>query len=151
MLEKWSRCYCKSKMIVDLKFSTTIAPFHVFQPKKVFENSSNTFEDIEFRLGQRKREKLKFLQIPGIGKVAPLALQTQNICELEIFNHNSHLPCLSAKKSFWKFVKYFWRYSISSDTVYTKNWYFSFSGCWKSGHVPIAKAKWLCAWNFQPQ
>ena len=36
MLEKWQRCYCKSKMSVHLKWSTTIATFIIFQPKGSF-------------------------------------------------------------------------------------------------------------------
>ena len=70
--------------------------------KKIFENSLNTFEDIEFRLGQRKREKLKFLHFLDIWKVVTLLLRNQNICAPKIFNVDSHLPLLSAKKSFLK-------------------------------------------------
>ena len=87
MLEKWSCCYCKSKMTVHLTFSTTIATFLIFQPKKRFWKFLNTFEDIAFLLGQCK------------GKI-------------EIF---------------------------------------TFSGCWKSCAVAIAKPKYLCTWNFQPR
>ena len=65
---------------------------------------------------------------------------------------NSYLPHLSAKKSFSKCVKYFWRYSISAqDSVKGKIEIFTFSGFWKCCNVAIAKPKYLRTWNFQPK
>ena len=100
---------------------------HLSAEKNVFENSLNTFEDIAFLLGQCKG-KIEIFHFLDVGKVVTLALQNQNICALEIFNHNSHLPHLSAKKNlFWKFFKYFWRYSISAvDSVKEKLKFFIF-------------------------
>ena len=63
---------------------------------------------------------MKFLHFLDFGKVVTLLLQNQNICALEVFNHNSHLSLLLDKKSFWEFVKYFWRYSIFARTVWRK-------------------------------
>ena len=110
---------------------------HLHHPscqKKVFENSLNTFEDIAFLLGQckknRKNRNFYINHLLDVGKFlvckgnnwnfyisVALPLQNQNFCAIEIFNHNSHHSHRSPKKSFWKFVKYFWRYSISAGTV----------------------------------
>ena len=48
-------------------------------------------------------------------------MQNQIFSAIDIFNHNSHLTHLSAKESFSKFIKYFWRYSISAGTAENEN------------------------------
>ena len=63
MLEKLCRCHCKTKISVTLKFSTRIATFLVFQPKKFFENWLNTFDDIAF---------LKYFWRYSFSKAVPL-------------------------------------------------------------------------------
>ena len=151
MLEKWSRCHCKTKISATLKFSSRIATFLVFQPKKFFENSLNTFDDIAFLLGQC-RGKIEIFHFLDVGKVVTLLVQKQNDSALEIFNHNSHLPHLSAKKNFFE-------NSLNTFEVITfllgqckgKIEIFTFSGCWKIFNVAIAKPKYLCTWNFQRQ
>ena len=74
--------------------------------KKVFENSLNTSGDIAFLPGQCKGENWNFYIFGScnvaIGKVVTLLLENENVCALEIFNHNSQLPLLSAKKKFLK-------------------------------------------------
>ena len=92
----------QTKIFVTLKFSTTIATFLVFQPKKSFWKFVKYFWTYSISAGTGEREKLKFLHILDVGKVGTLLLQNQNICALEIFKHNSNLPHLPAKKSFLK-------------------------------------------------
>ena len=139
-------------MSAHFKFSTRIATFLIFQPKKVFENSLNTFEDIAFVPGQCNGKSWNFT-FSGCWKAVKLLLQNQNVCALQILNQYSHIPYLSAKKSFWKFVKYFWRYSISAGwhSVRGKVEFFTCSGCWKSCNVAIANLKCLCISNFRAQ
>ena len=60
---------------------------------------------------------MKFFHFLDVGNVVTL-LRKKNFCELEILSHNSHHSLILDKKSFWKFVKYFWRYSISAGTLY---------------------------------
>ena len=106
----------KTKISVHKRFSTTLATFHIVQPKKRFWKFLNSFEDIAFLPGQCKG-KIEIFTFSGFWKILTLLLQNRNICAQDIFNRNSHLPHLSAKKGFCKFVKYFWRYSISARTV----------------------------------
>ena len=95
---------------------------------------------------------MKFLHFLDVGKVVTLLLQNQNICALEIFNQNSHLPRLSSNKKFLKIRQMLFKIQhFCSDSVKGKIEIFTFSGWWKSGNVAIAKAKWLCTWNFQQQ
>ena len=88
---------------------------------------------------------MKLLHFLDVGKVVTLLSQKQNVCALEIFNHNSHRPHLSAERNFW-------RYSISAgNSVKGKIEILTFSGWWKSGNVAIAKEKCLCTRNCAPQ
>ena len=117
LLIKWNRCYCKTQTSVQFIFATTIATLLIFQPKESFWKFMKYFWRYSISARTGKREILNFLHFLDVGKVVTLLLQNQNICAIEIFNHNSHLPHRSAKKKFLKFVKYFWRYSISPMTV----------------------------------
>ena len=83
--------------------------------KKTFWKFLNTFADIAFPLGQGKG-KIEIFHFSWCWKSGHVAIAKANDCSLEIFNHNSHLPHLSAKKTFLKIVKYFWSYSISAGT-----------------------------------
>ena len=91
-----------------------------FSQEKVLANSLNTFGDIVFLPGQCKEENWNFyiLWFCGCWKSSNVAIAKENICALEIFNPNSHPHPLSAKKSFRKFVIYFWRYKISAGIVW---------------------------------
>ena len=81
-----------------------------------------------------------------------MLLQNQNICALQIFNDNSHLPLLSAQKKIFENSL-----NTSGDIAFLpgqckgKIEIFTFSGCWKSCNVAIAKPKYLFLWNFKPQ
>ena len=89
---------------------------------QLFQHAENVnISILHFPLSQQKwKAKLKYLHFLDDGKVVTLLLENENICAVEIFNNNRHVPLLSEKKSFWKFVKYFWRYNISAGTVSKK-------------------------------
>ena len=55
-----------------------------------------------FLPGQCKGENWNFYIFWDVGKVVTLLLENENVCALEIFNHNSHIPLLSAEKKFLK-------------------------------------------------
>ena len=44
--------------------------------------------------------KVEILHFLDVGKAVKLLLQNQNVCALQILNQYSHIPYLSAKKSF---------------------------------------------------
>ena len=66
-------------------------------------------------------EKLKFLHFQDVGKVVPTLLCWKTLLKMSV--HLKFSTTIASflffqrKKSFWKFVKYFWRYSISARTV----------------------------------
>ena len=51
-----------------------------------------------FLQGKCKGENWNFYIFMGVGKVVTLLLENENVCALEIFNHNSQLPLLSGEK-----------------------------------------------------
>ena len=143
----------KPKYLCTWNFPTTIATFLIFQPKKsFFENSLNTFEDIAFLLGQCKG-KIEIFHFLDVGKVVTLLLRKPKyLCTLKFSTTIATFLCLSAKKIFFEnSLNTFEVIAFLLGQCKGKNWNFSFSGCWKSCAVAIAKAKWLCTWNFQPQ
>ena len=107
----------KSKTSVHLKFSTRIATFVIFSQKKVFENSLNTFEDTALLLQHCKGKNWNFYIFWMLEKWYRCHGETRISAPLKFSTTINTFLVFQAKESFRKFVKYFWRYSISAGIV----------------------------------
>ena len=88
-----------------------------FLSKESFWNSLNTFEDIAFLLGQCKG-KIEIFTFSGYWKSCNVAIaKPKSLGTLKFSTTIATFLIFQPKEGFWKFVKYFWRYSISAGTV----------------------------------
>ena len=96
--------------------------------------------------------KIEIFTFSGWWKSGNVATEKAKCLYSWNFNHNSHLPHLSAKRKFLKIRQI--RLKIQHfcwDILKGEIEIFTYSGCRKSGNVASAKAKCLCTWNCQHQ
>ena len=106
---------------MHLKFSTTIATFLVFQLKKVFENSLNSFEDIAFLLRQCKaynggRSCIPRLALVLFLQILILLMRYQHVKNAANNFINEQTPVDGFQAMAWSSVKPFWNINIKTVT-----------------------------------
>ena len=90
-------------------------------------------------------------QIFSMAKFSPCYCKSKITAHLKLSAKMPYFNMCEMKQSFWKSVKYLWRYGIFAGTVYllkVENFKF-FEGL--SFHIGIAKVKYLRTWNFWPK
>ena len=111
---KFSPCHCKSKISAHLKFSAHMPSFKMFEMKEcLLKIGWNTFGDIRFLLGTVYRLKLGNFKSCPWAQLSHSSLQKSKIPGHPEFS--AQMPTVNTfgmKQSFWKSVKYLWRYRI---------------------------------------
>ena len=114
--------------------------------------NQNTFEDIAFLLGQCKGKNWNLYIFWLLIKLYRCYCKTQTSVQFIFATTIATLLIFQPKESFWKFMKYFWRYSISARTGKREILNFlNFLDVGKVVTLLLQNQKHLCNWNFQPQ
>ena len=109
----------KVKYLRTCKFRPKCCPISTcVRWSKVFENRSNSFGDIGFLLGLFTGWKWEISNlVDGLSFHVAIA----NVKHLRTCKFSAQMPSFNTfemKQSFWKSVKYLWRYRIFAGTVY---------------------------------
>ena len=118
---KFSPCLCKTKIPAHVKFSPQLLTFNTYEMKQSFWISVKylwrygIFPETVYRLKVRNFKSCRR------GKFSPCHCGSKIPAHLKFPPQISNFNTFEMKQSFWKSVKYLWRYGIFAGTVYMLN------------------------------
>ena len=146
---KFSPSRCKSKIPAHLKFAGQMPTFNTFEMKQSFWKSIKYLW--RYRIFARTVYRLKVGNFKSFrwAKFSPNHCKSKIPAHLNFWGQMPTFNTFERKQSFWKSVKYLWRYRIFDRTVYRlKVW--NFKSCRRAKfHLAIAKVKSLRIWTFR--
>ena len=148
---KFSPCYCKTKIPAHLTFSAQMPTFNTHEMKQSFWKSVKHLRRHRILDGKVYRLKVGNVKSCRWAKFSPCHCKSKIPPHLKCSAQIPTFNKFEMQQSFWKSVKYLWRYRIFAGTVYrlkVENFKFV-DGL--SFHLVIAKLKYLRTWNSQPK
>ena len=115
---KFSRCHCKSKIPGHLNFSAQMPTFNTFEMKQSFWKSIKYLW--RYRIFARTVYRLKVGNFKSFrwAKFSPCHCKSKIPAHLNFSGQMPTFNTFEMKQSFWKLVKYLWRFMIFAGTVY---------------------------------
>ena len=109
---KFSPCHCKSKIPGHLKFSARIPTFKAFEMKQCFWKSGKYLWRYRIFAGTVYRLKVGNFKSCRWAKFSPCHCKSKIPAHMNFSGQMPTFNTFEMKQSFWKSVKYLWRYRI---------------------------------------